>query len=140
MTGVIAVLDMESFLLGIAAGGGGGGGNPNYVETIRGTVANPWGEANYRELTNGIYTKELTVKMAFGGISLIAASNDGILFSAVLFNLPEDTEPYLGASVYYSGIDDGALTIAKANFGMGSWDDLPLATPTTLTIIHHPLP
>ena len=37
-------LDPVSYKLGQAAGGGGGGGNPNYVETITGTLANPWGD------------------------------------------------------------------------------------------------
>lgn len=139
MIGVMAVLDTESFLLGIAAGGGGG--NPNYVETISGTVANPWGAANYQELINGISSNELTVAMTIGDTSLNATVVNGILFSAALFDLPGDTKLYLGVSVFYSTLDEGALTIAKANFGTGGgWGDLPSAMPTTLSIIHHPMP
>ena len=131
-------LDPVSYKLGQAAGGGG---NPNYVETISGTVANPWGAANYLELIDGISSNELTVAMTIGGTSLNASVINGILFSMALFDLPEGTEPYQGASVFYSILNEGALTIAKANFGTGSgWGDLPSATPTTLTIIHHPLP
>lgn len=58
MIGVMAVLDVESFLLGIAAGGGGGG-NPNYVETIEGTLANPWG-GKFEEIITGCKNKNLT--------------------------------------------------------------------------------
>lgn len=117
-----------------------GGGNPNYVETITGTLTNPWGEANFQELIDGILANELTVEMEVSSVLLSASINNGILFSLAIFDLPSDTDPIMGGSVMYSGADDGALTIAKANFGTGSWVNLPSTMPCTVIIIHHPLP
>ncbi len=142
MIGVMAVHDTESFLLGIAAGGGGGGGNPNYVETVEGTLANPFGELNIEELFSGLANNGLTLILSALGSSLVGqiSGHNSISFGTVLFSDPTDSTPWLGGSVsYFFPYDTAQLAYAKVCQN-SVWIDVPATTQTVLTVIHHPLP
>lgn len=144
------MLDVESFLLGIAAGGGGGG-NPNYVETITGTLANPFGDytssqlaymANVENSINmflvvdgsvlgmGVYPLSMLKPLSSGG--------NGFLFFGASY-LPDNAEQYMVADVeYQSGLQRARMMIG----GNTVTDVMSYSShiTTTLTIIHHPLP
>lgn len=139
--------DPVSYAMGKQAGGGGGG-NPNYVETITGTLANPWGTVSYTSLIDGIIRNSITAKMTAtipGDASLsfvliptgesIALRGSGAFYNfsatvtlneafSVVWN-PDSTLKY--AAITQSGVDTNITEYAALAI-------------TTLTIIHHPLP
>lgn len=135
------MLDAESFLLlGIAAGGGGGGGggNPNYVESIAGTLVNLFDDLDFDEIAAAVEDNNATVQLVVQGSMLVGQLwSGGILFSACLFDSPADENPYRAASVYYNHA--ASLLYAKSFFGSG-FVDVPASTSAQLIIIHHPLP
>lgn len=140
--GVMAMLDIESFLLGIAAGGVGGGGNPNYVETVEGTLANPFGELNIEELFSGLANNGLTLILLALGSSLVGqiSGHNNITFGTVIFSDPTDSTPWLGGSVSYY-LPDDTVRLGYAKVCQNSvWIDVPATTQSVLTVIHHPLP
>ncbi len=135
------MLDTESFLLGIAAGGGGGG-NPNHVETIEGTLANPFGELDFNELYRELSNYGVTLILSAAGSELFGqiSGSHSILFGTVIFAAPDDSAPWFGGSVLYYLLDDTAqLDYAKV-LNNGVWVNPPTAMQTELRVIHHPLP
>lgn len=118
----------------------GGGGNPNYVETIEGTLANPFGELDFDELYRELGAGGVTLILSALGATMMGQINGSgsILFGTVLFAAPTDAAPWIGGSVSYVTGDE-LLDYAKV-LQSGVWADLPAATTTTLTVIHHPLP
>ncbi len=121
---------------------GGGGGNPNSVETVTGTVGNPFGELAFDELYSGLGNNGVTLILSALGASMMGqtSGSGNILFGTVLFSAPIDAAPWIGGSVcYYASGEETQLDYAKV-LQSGVWADLPAATPTVLTVIHHPLP
>jgi len=134
------MLDTESFLLGIAAGGGGDGGNPNYVETIEGTLANPWGGYTLQQILDGIASNQMSIMIFSEGQSVAPAVFQQM--NALLFSLAfvlGDNQSFTALSLMYAGTDVTAFTMhgQNGNYTITAED---LTTPCTLTIIHHPLP
>lgn len=137
--------DPISYAMGVRAGGGGGG-NPNYVETVEGTLANPWGsvepEALYTELADNAASILLTASIGSNTVTLpIVADTTFSRFKAV--TAADNNE---GVDTYIAGYDESGtlLTFVRATAlsDSGSIDNLislAFAVPVTLTIIHHPL-
>ena len=119
---------------------GGGGGNPNYVETIEGTLANPFGELDFDELYSELGAGGVTLILSALGASMMGQINGSgsILFGTVLFAAPIDAAPWIGGSVSYVPGEE-LLDYAKV-LQNGVWVDLPATTQTVLTVIHHPMP
>lgn len=152
MIGGMAMLDAESFLLGIAAGGGGGGGNLNYIETVAGTLANPWGEYTASDLFSKARSGNLTMYITAD----VQYSQSGSVETATVMFFPVSGAPTFGfikpsiaasllnfARITYSLT--GALNRAVAgniNTNAQTQELLTVSSDTacTLTIIHHPLP
>ena len=142
MTGVMAVLDTDSFLLGMAAGGGGGG-NPNTVETYSGTTATVMTNvSDLNALMNDILLGNATAMLNLqipprdtevAGIVI----GGGLLFGAAFFTEPQDTDPIAGAAYFYTA-NSVEPRYGKVLFG-GDWESVG-DTDCILTIIHHPLP
>lgn len=128
---------------------GKAGGNPNYVETITGTLANPWGSAEpatlYTELVSNAASILLTTSVGNDTVTLpIVADAAGILRRFKAVTAVDYNE---GLQTYTAAYDDnGTLLVfvrATAFSDNGSIDNLisvASGVPTTLTIIHHPLP
>lgn len=149
MIGGMEMLDVESFLLGIAAGGGGGGGgNPNYVETITGTLANPFGTMTAGELkiliqnvTNGKATAILHISNTIdlilvpqesNGLYFVGITNfDSTEFDGYIFEYDASDMSRYGGYCYFDISSDSVS---------GDIASLHASKQTTLTIIHHPLP
>lgn len=126
------------------------GGNPNYVETIEGTLANPWGNIDPSELQQSVLARNASVEMdidatelGFGHIYLTMEqflnTSLGIGFTGVL-NTGIFPERWTALIVGYTlnGLFQEALLLqAESVTAMGQQAS---AAPTTLTIIHHPLP
>ena len=135
------VLDTESFLLGIAAGSGGGG-NPNYVATVTGTLANPFGELDVEELFSGLVNNDSTLMLSSLGSLLMGqiGNNNSILFGTVIFSDSTESTPWLGGSVSYY-LSDDTVQLGYAKLCQNNvWIDIPATTETGLTVVHHPLP
>ena len=136
------MLDTESFLLGIAAGVGGGGSNPNYVETITGTVANPWGNTNYSDLVAGIAQQNITVyfsipQLSFGGY--VESNGESLSMSFAAFDLAESWSLTLSGLAQYA--ESGAL-LSLVMWRNGNVIDVTSTfsgATCVVTIIHHPL-
>lgn len=129
-----------------------GGGNPNYVETIEGTAANPWGDVNPAELRialeNNSATARITVDLSYLSPDLplttfeySTMSGGSQLYFSVMNFIEDPLGPSEGGGIAYSA--NGPLSGAVAYIAsIGSLDLSQEAEhfPTTLTIIHHPLP
>ncbi len=137
------MLDTESFLLGIAAGGGGGGGNPNYVETISGTLANPWGDLGAAALYLALYrnaSASMLVQMGGAAIRLLLTQKglDEIYASAAYYDPNTSSlNEAVGISWHEGELKYAYVTQNGVTTDMTAY---AAAISTTLTVIHHPMP
>ncbi len=138
-------LDPVSYKLGQAAGGGGGG-NPNYVETISGTVANPWGTYSPSALFTAAESGAVSIS--------ITATVEGVPQSPMIFvgDIGRSERAFVYPKIQSSGAVDNSLsnvlvygstgsvlhygTFTNPSEGMEYIND----DTTVLTIVHHPLP
>ena len=124
-------------------------GNPNYVETIEGTLFSPFGNYTRDGLLSGIDAGEIT--------AILTVSLDGkeyimpgqrhakvLSFSRLVrLDIGTGSPSYLAAvSVTYQS--SGFNTPSSSYYSSGSWiiikEEDAKEIPCTLTIIHHPLP
>ena len=155
MIGGMAMLDVESFLLGMAAGGGGGGGgNPNYVETITGTIANPWGSHAFGDikaaLTSNAITAYIVDDLLHGARIYLEASADDLSGFTGSFHISTQSSVVIvDREIEYVAYDNNGACIALFGIlGTTSQNAMTLDDYTedaagaacTLVIIHHPLP
>ena len=117
------------------------GGNPNYVETINGTVANPWGSYSLQQIIDGLKSNQLSVKMSMDDqtfvVPTVLEQFNGLVFSVLVVM---GTNPAInGVSVLYVG-DDVQVFIVEGNDSNYTVTSEDLTTPCTLAITHHPLP
>lgn len=128
-----------------------GDGNPNYVETIKGTLANPWGDVDIVTLASQCLTNDATVYLLVDGTAIgmpevelnlqRGGISAGIPFGAVGLHTTGDMI-YLNGSIIIFKLSTGAVTTAIIHNDGAITDILPYASniSTTITIIHHPLP
>lgn len=126
----------------------GGGGNPNRVQTVTGTLAEPFGNVNFSELMSALSNGNATavISFVFSGqnVELFLKKSDG--FDAINGTYCEITDSnYLGADVFwYPTPLDYSVGYARA-VGSPTGQIVDLAAMTSgiesaLTIIWHPLP
>lgn len=137
--------DPVDYLLAMqqAGKGGGGGGNPNYVETITGTVANPWGNANYNDLVAGIAQQNITVyfsiqQLGFGGY--VESNGESLSMSVAVFDLAESWSLTLAGLAQY---DESGALLSLVMWRNGNVIDVTSTfsgATSIVTIIHHQLP
>ena len=137
MIGGIAVLDAESFLLGMAAGG-----NPVTVETYSGTTATVMTNvSDLHVLMNDIMMGNATAMLNLEVFRDIAVAGivmgGGLLFGAAFFVGPQETDPIEGVAYFYTA-NSVEPRYSKVLYH-GDWESVD-ASDCTLTIIHHPLP
>ena len=140
---------LEQYWKGIydKASGGGGGGNPNYIETIEGTLANPFGDLDKREIIGKVFAKDASVFISFTFGDVTISMLQGIaLNSSVLafYNIETDAEDYIeSVSMLCYSSGEYALIADYSAFDSAVFynDQAKLKfIPSTLIIIHHPLP
>lgn len=120
------------------------GGNPNYVETIEGTLANPWGEKNPSTLYDAMEQGDITLSLSINvpGIDLTLPCvivGDKLTFP-VASNQPTS---FLAGVVEYDNFDVSEKVYQIVKDDLTTMDitaGFPLQTPVILTIINHPLP
>lgn len=126
------------------------GDNPNYVETITGTLANPFGDYNIANLAvwaNVDNTVNMYMVADAGAIGLLAYPlswlkplNDtdlGKLFFGASY-LPQSGNNLVAEVQYTSdGLSRARIMMASTITDMEPYAE---SITTTLTIIHHPLP
>lgn len=147
MTGVMAVLDAESFLLGIVAGSGGG--NPNYVETITGKLDTLFATTDeIAELINAIDSETVTAILdteANDNLGLPATHQASTTFdgtqlafcAAVLYPSLSDSN---AVDIRYNTISNFTVALAMMSGNVVDITTYAHMIDATLTIIHHPLP
>lgn len=137
-----------------------GGGNPNHVETITGTLENPWGDLSYTSLVHAIQSKEVTTLL-----SVVLPDDSAWIFPLIprMWDNPTDLALIASAAypagflpqvtmmggcvVYeqYSGETSphcAAIVVSSpdTNYQWVNLIEQMSQLPATLTIIHHPLP
>ena len=124
------------------------GGNPNYVETITGTLAEPWGNVNYASLIDGINDGSITAEIIASipnGPSLdfalrVSSDNAALRGSGAFYNVSDTVTLNEAFAVsWYPNATLGYAVITQGGVDMNITEYAALAI-TTLTIIHHPLP
>lgn len=131
-----------------------GGGNPNYVETITGTVANPWGEYVFSELKTMMMIDAVTVYIVDDLLPseriYLEPSADGISgFTGSCHISPQSNLVIVDREIEYIGYNNSGECVALltitgtlSQYGMTVEDYTAESAEAscTLTIIHHPLP
>ena len=154
-------MDMMSFALG-AASAQGGGGNPNSVETITGTLNNPFGSAQKAlDTFYALVDRSCSCYLESSGIT----DNDGLsadLFGVVPLQNDPDFDPNEEdyQTISFQFLTSNSNTVRAATFAYIDYfapsfnafhafshlDNASTASvidtsaSCTLTIIHHPLP
>lgn len=138
---------IEALLLQILENGGTGG-NPNIVETITGTLDDPFGDYTIAELVEAISSNNATVKMA---VSMGSSEGSFPISANVQFTQLYASECNISVSggsatvptaVFFSYVDGTGLTRADAILSGQYTSLVPQAAyiTTETTIIWHPLP
>lgn len=134
--------DITSYILGKKSGGGGS--NPNTVQTVTGTMANPWGDVGFEAIRAALATGNASAIM---DIQSDVLSIDTTLFlTAGVDNITAscghvDTTNYFAfTGIFPTG--DGAPTLRLYTKNAGYVDGSAYASiiNSTLTITWHPMP
>lgn len=123
--------------------------NPNYLETISGTLANPWGNADRAWLKSAVSGNEASAMMFVDGTAvgmqpitvLMSPTGSPSVLWFSTSNYDSSIEQFQTVCFGWN-TDSGALTEAVALINGTTVDlsDYATVVHTTLTIIHHPLP
>lgn len=125
--------------------------NPNYVETISGTLGYPWGDYSLRnDLAPKILSNDIDFYVTFSinGASYTALPNRGntaaVTHVCSAYSLTATTARVSSLRYSPNGTLQSAKVIPELSESNGIWSGdgitLDSTTPCTLTIIHHPLP
>jgi len=146
-TGKVFFFDAESGEWDeFGSGGGSGGGNPNTVQTITGTLDDPWGDLDYAEFRAALIANEATAKIAADATSLgfgtieqpVQAGDNMSTFTDGCFI---DGENITANDIRWDSTIGDLVTFAIfANGTVADAIQYASLVPTTLTIIWHPLP
>jgi len=127
---------------------GGGGGNPNYVETIEGTLANPWGGVDTLALHQSVRSGDATVKLGFdatelgfGPVEVLMSPfvPDAIVFSGVMLT-GTNVQSWVALTINYELDGTLAIILVLRNGTVTNMSQYATNLSTVLTVIHHPLP
>lgn len=134
-----------------------GGGNPNRVETITGTLADPWGDFDdAKELNTALHDGNASAYLALD-ISALQVGYNEIVEPLIGTSMASDYASFKssGADLSSVGLDYATAVIIYFNFDdvvrppqlyaqvgdtFADLSDYASLIPTTLTIIWHPLP
>lgn len=123
----------------------GGAFNPNYVETITGTLANPWGEADYAQLVSDVASKNATAfisvpTMNFAAYLLADVNDNAFVVNGANFLITDPPSLYIAAFARYTSGGALSLLLTWQNGTTTDVTSMLSGSETTLTITHHPLP
>lgn len=120
----------------------GGGGNPNRVETITGTLAQPFGEL-FEELTTALASKNATAELEFtfnGILQHLPLKGGETMISGGLATVQNGS--YLSGEIkwFASGLNSALMVGTVTNNQIVDMKSTISRIASTLTIIWHPLP
>ena len=127
----------------------GGGGNPNRVEAITGTLAEPFGEHSIAELIEAVSQNNATVKMSvsIGQSTAVLIFNANAELNSLYSGICELTENVDGTGTVSTGVSliytlEHGITFASVLMSGQYMNLVPQAAymQTETTIIWHPLP
>lgn len=112
--------------------------NPNSVETITGTLANPWGDYSLTEIANMIISNNASIRL-----SSIVTNNVALPVTEKNGSVGVQAITFISTTPETAGVLAWSTTQNK--FFVWSHDtdtttQIPDTTPCIVTIIHHPLP
>lgn len=124
------------------------GGNPNYVETIEGTLANPWGSVDPSALRQSVLSGDASAMLdidatvlGFGRAKIqMSPFNKAYIHFYGVSGASSSVEQWQVLSLDYelNGIFEVAWLLQKGT--VTDMSDYATKLSTVLTIIHHPLP
>lgn len=123
--------------------------NPNSVETIIGTVANPWGNVNPAELAAEIAANNANAIAVWDATAIGLGESSAPLFLSNDLEYIYIRSARIGTSSDYDALDvawstvTGALNeaaVLTSSIGYMDIREYASAITTTITIIHHPIP
>lgn len=116
------------------------GGNPNYVETIEGTLANPWGD-RFSDIYNEYNANNVTIVIVYDRYTLFPTKTSTTLDFYGATSM--DALSTKAVRVSYR-ISNGVLRSAKKLEASATpaytLTDISSDSTCSLRIIHHPLP
>lgn len=138
----------RDFLYGYGAGkaSGCGGGNPNTVDTVTGTLADPWGGLDFFDLCEAVYSDTATAMISFDasalgygrifGYLIPTSDTELIMTGADLdLNLNQNTSyllEWLNGQLHKAYTQDSGTILDLSAYAS--------VIPSTLKIIWHPMP
>lgn len=126
------------------------GGNPNYVEIIKGTVANPWGGKNPNDLFIEAENNNCTLRMTIDGTAIGIGEFDTVFyphsasiasywFEAIGTSGPNASDWSIGTVAYYADGEFSSMRMLNSG-SVINLADYASAFNSVLIIVHHPLP
>ena len=147
---------MDLFDIAVAKkfSGGGGGGNPNYVQTITGTAANPWGgiaKELHTAMVNGDASANITFVMGQQTLQVPLVNNIGTAGFIIRYGnyFPSAGNIFEFYATWFFDDDTSDIIrlydayVIEGSDGSYTYTDYKNMTSmiqTTLTIVWHPLP
>lgn len=131
---------MDIFDIAIAKALGGGGGGGKTTKTVTGTLANPWGDLDHKELETAIMNQNAFVNLTIDA-SALGAGEITSRPSADEYGMFTNGASVTSYSVSAYGIEwngSGSLSFAAMS-NNGTYVDIsPYATalPTTMTVVY----
>lgn len=126
--------------------GGGGGGNPNSVQTVVGTAADPWGDIDFETLSEALYTNNASGKLVVEQNQILGRAKTLHLTGDENHNLIYGEKGDVSSTDYFalfgSWVSNGVSHLYANSNDTGFVDGTAYASmlPTTLTVVWHPLP
>lgn len=126
------------------------GGNPNYVETIEGTVASPFGDKDFSQLLSDSLANNITIYGEinvgeYSGVRAYAYASAEYSTIALSLMLRPALNTAIGVGLLYDSSGLRWRYATQINTQSGTAADytdyiLPLDAVVTTYITHHPLP
>lgn len=143
MEGVlIMAFDITSYILGKKSGGGGS--NPNTVQTVTGTMANPWGDVDFEAIRAALATGNASATMDIQ--SDVLNIHATLFLTADVNNITascgyvDTTNYYAFTGIFPIGGTAPTLYLYSKNAGYVDGSAYASIINSTLTITWHPMP
>ena len=136
-------MDLFDVVVAKKLSGGGGGGNPNYVQTITGTLADPWGDVGFEAIRVALATGNASAKMH---IQSDVLNLDSWLFLTAAVNITascghvDTTNYYAFTGTFRTGGVAPTLYLQSKNAGFVDGSQYASIINSTLEITWHPMP
>ena len=123
------------------------GGNPNYMETIEGTLANPWGDIDPSELHQSVLSGDASVylkidatALGFGHVEIsLSPFQDSLIYFTGIATSGSNVEGWMALALYYKLPGTFERARLLQNNTVTDMSQYATMLSTVLTVIHHPM-